>query len=114
MFDISFCHLFMIIMNKYMMSSKRYTEESPFCVVVLSHDNVENNRYQKVFDSIRGQIYQNYRVIFYDDFSTDDTFYLSQEYAKKIGLTNVTWIQNKEQKFATYNIRDAAHNQCQK
>lgn len=34
---------------------------------------MENNRYSKLVESIFQQNYENYRVIFIDDFSTDDT-----------------------------------------
>ena len=56
--------------NKYKLKS---FDEVPMCVVVLSNNNIENNRYQKVLDTIKYQEYENYHIVFIDDVSVDDT-----------------------------------------
>ena len=66
------------------------------CVVVLSNNNIGNDRYKKVMDTIKMQIYDNYHVVFIDDVSTDNTFNATKEYVKEIGFTeeNIKLIQN--------------------
>ena len=48
-------------------------KELPFCVVVPSYKNVANDRYRHNMNSIIQQDYSNYRIIFIDDASEDDT-----------------------------------------
>ena len=52
----------------------RNTEDTHFCVIIISHNNVENDRYLKNLQTIKYQNYQNYHIVFIDDDSTDDTF----------------------------------------
>lgn len=59
------------------------------------------------------QNYSNYYVVFIDDNSTDGNTELLIEYLKELNQSiNVTIVQNLEQKFATYNIINAAFNYC--
>ena len=44
------------------------------CVVVPSYNNIPNNRYKKILNTIYYQNYSNYHIVFIDDFSNDDTF----------------------------------------
>ena len=56
-------------------NTKQYLHKQlPFCISILSHNNIANNRYIKVMISILKQEYQNYRIVFFDDMSSDDTF----------------------------------------
>ena len=58
-----------------------YPKEVPICVVILSRNNMRNNRYQKVMYSLYLQNYRNYRIFFIDDASTDDTLIYAKMYA---------------------------------
>lgn len=42
-----------------------------FCLTVLSHNNIQNNRYLKAIESIVHQKYSNYHIVFIDDASSD-------------------------------------------
>lgn len=43
-----------------------------FCLTVLSHNNIQNNRYLKAIESIVHQKYKNYHIVFIDDASSDE------------------------------------------
>ena len=43
------------------------------CVIVTSYNNGENKLYEKNVKSIMRQNYNNYKVIYIDDASTDNT-----------------------------------------
>lgn len=77
------------------------------CIVVLSNNNIENNRYQKVMDTIHMQLYDNYHIVFIDDVSVDNTFNETIKYTREIGIPEdkIKFIANKERKYATYNLR---------
>ena len=57
-----------------------FKQELPMCVVVLSHNNVEDNRYKKIMQTILYQNYTNYHIVFIDDFSIDGTLEATQQY----------------------------------
>ena len=59
-----------------------YKKEPPMCVVVLSNNNIDHDRYKKVMDTIKMQLYSNYKIVFIDDVSTDDTFNATKRYVK--------------------------------
>lgn len=82
-------------------------------MTVLNRNNVDRNRYKKAFDTIFQQNYSNFYVVFVDDNSTDGNTELAIEYLKELNQSvKVTIVQNLEQKFATYNIINAAFNYC--
>ena len=85
-----------------------------FCVTVLSHNNIQNNRYIKVMKSIVQQKYENYHIVFIDDFSTDNNMNGTIEYMKSIGFPQekIIYVQNLRRNYATYNIINAAFNYC--
>lgn len=59
------------------------------------------------------QKYQNYHIVFFDDFSDDGTLEMSMEFARSRGmLSKVVFVKNLERKYATYNIVNAAFNFC--
>ena len=93
-----------------------FKKELPMCVVVLSHNNVEDNRYKKIMQTILYQNYTNYHIVFFDDFSTDGTLEATQQYVWESGfpLHRITYIRNEKQLYATYNIYNAANNYCKK
>ncbi len=47
-------------------------EQTRFCVTVLSHNNIQHDRYLKAMKSIVMQEYQNYHIVFIDDMSDDN------------------------------------------
>ena len=59
-----------------------YKKEPPMCVVILSNNNIDNDRYKKVMDTIKMQEYKNYKIVFIDDVSSDDTFNATKRYVK--------------------------------
>ncbi len=68
-------------------------------------------------DSITAQKYQNYRIVFIDDCSSDETVSKTKEYLEgELGFPKerVTYVRNKVQKRATFNIVNAGYNFCQK
>lgn len=58
--------------NKYNLS--KYTKELPLCVIIPSYNNIDDDRYRKVLDTIKMQNYSNYHMVFIDDASTDETY----------------------------------------
>lgn len=77
-------------------------------IIVPSYNN--SKWYKKNLDSIFKQKYKNFRVIYIDDSSTDDTFNLVKDYLLRNNLFNkVNLIQNKDRKGATYNRYIASH-----
>jgi glycosyltransferase involved in cell wall biosynthesis len=60
------------------------------------------------------QNYSNYRIVFIDDFSDDDTFEKSLQYLQKKGFPKerLHLFKNKKRLFATYNIINSAYNFC--
>ncbi len=108
-----------------------YTKYKSFIDKVLSHIGLENqiNKkhkfvivttsfnnekwYLKNLDSIFGQNYTNYRVIYINDISTDKTGKLVQEYIRTRCLeSKCAYIENQEKKYQVRNLYDAIH-MCQ-
>lgn len=76
--------------------------EKPFVFVVPSYNNA--NWYTKNLDSIFTQHYENFRLIYIDDASTDGTGPLVQKYLEERGLTHkAIFIQNREHKGSLLN-----------
>jgi|688.fasta_scaffold1308535_1 cellulose synthase/poly-beta-1,6-N-acetylglucosamine synthase-like glycosyltransferase len=65
-------------------------------------------------DSIVQQKYDNYHIVFIDDFSTDNNMKGTIDYMNRIGFPNdrITYVQNLKRNYATYNIINAAYNYC--
>lgn len=82
--------------------------EKPFVVIIASYNN--KNWYKRNLDSVFNQEYQNYRIIYVDDCSSDNTGQLVLEYAQEKGKQDkITVIINTERTGATSNIYKAAH-----
>ena len=82
--------------------------EKAFVVIIPSYNN--KNWYKRNLDSVFNQEYKNYRIIYVDDCSTDNTGHLVQEYAREKGKENkIIVIINEERTGATSNIYKAAH-----
>ena len=84
--------------------------ELPICVVIPSYNNLENMRYKKNLNSILQQDYQNYRIVFIDDVSEDDTGAYMWQLIKERNISpqKVKVVVNKERKMTMPNIRWAA------
>lgn len=87
----------------------------PFCVTILSRNNIEHGRYWKVVDSVLQQEYSNYHIVFIDDKSTDSTLDETMRYfrSQQFPSNRIAFVQNKKHMFATYNIINAAYRHCQ-
>ena len=84
------------------------TEEKPFVIIIPSYNNsavVEKNL-RSVFD----QKYSNYRVIYIDDCSTDDTLAKVEKLVKESGLADrVRILHNEKNRGAVANFYYAIH-----
>lgn len=80
-------------------------EQKPFVILIPSYNNeaycVENIR------SALNQNYQNYRIIFINDCSTDKTLELVEK--ETSSFSKILIINNKERRLALANIYDAIH-----
>ncbi|MBS0586159.1 MAG: glycosyltransferase family 2 protein [Verrucomicrobia bacterium] len=92
------------------MAEKRFdvTKEQEFVIVVPSYNN--EAYYQKNLDSIFSQEYQNFRVIYINDASSDNTGACVEAYVKEKGLESKIAIWNNEiNRKAMYNLYTAIH-----
>lgn len=84
--------------------------EKPIVVVIASHNNA--TWCEKNLSSVYMQHYTNYRVVYIDDNSTDDTPLLARMYTATAGQTDkFTLISNLKRKYALANYYEALH-QC--
>ena len=60
------------------------------------------------------QQYSNYHIVFIDDVSTDDTLNATKKYIKERNFdeNRIKFIRTEKKRYATYNLRDSAHNHC--
>ena len=86
----------------------------PFCVFIPSYNNVKNDRYIHNLNSILRQKYSNYRILYIDDASPDNTAKFVEEYVSKLNLPEgkFTLIRNEKNLKALENIYYASHNFC--
>lgn len=83
-------------------------EEKPFVLVIASYNN--EKYYKGNLDSIFSQEYQNYRVIYIDDASTDQTYSCVKNYIAEKGMQDkVTLIHNEVNRKALHNLYTAIH-----
>ena len=82
-------------------------EEKPIVVIVPSYNN--QNFYLKNLESIFKQNYQNFRVIYTNDASTDRTGELVEAFVQESGFTNIEIIHNKENRGCFYNVYAMIH-----
>lgn len=97
------------IRNKYsaLWSSVPHTEK-PFVIVTASYKN--KDWYKRNLDSVLFQNYSNYRIIYIDDNSPDDTGKLVQEYCQLLHKEDkIRVIVNQENVGALANIYNAIH-----
>lgn len=68
--------------------------EKLFVIVIPSYNN--SNWYKKNLDSVLSQNYKNYRIIYIDDNSDDQTYALVKKYVQKKKIKNITLIKNEK------------------
>lgn len=89
-------------------AEKENFPEKPLVVIITSFNNAQ--WYKKNLDSVYKQKYNNYRVIYIDDHSSDNTGNLVEEYIKNHNLNKKTiLIKNREWKTQMYNHIVAVH-----
>lgn len=79
-----------------------------------SHNNIQNQRYEKSLLSILMQEYSNYHIVFTDDYSRDSTLKETMKLTNQMNFPSnrITFVQNLRRNFATYNIVNAAFSYC--
>lgn len=83
-------------------------EDIKFVVVIPSYNNAK--WVKRNLNSVFTQQNQNYRVIFVDDCSSDNTFDVATELVKKQNKSDkITLIRNSERKGALHNLYDSIH-----
>ncbi len=87
---------------------RNVVEEKRIVVIIPSFNN--KKWYQWNLDSVLSQRYENYRVIYIDDASTDGTGELVQEYLERSKQKHrVTFMRNYSNQGALYNLYHATH-----
>jgi len=85
-----------------------FCQEKKIVVIIPSFNN--KDWYQKNLDAVFSQKYENYRVIYIDDCSSDGTGDLVERYIKERGVENRTiLIRNKTRRRALANLYHAIH-----
>jgi glycosyltransferase involved in cell wall biosynthesis len=83
------------------------TTEKKIVVVIPSYNN--SLWYKKNLDSAVKQRYNNFKIIYIDDCSTDNTGQLIEAYKQKNKINNLTIIHNRQRRGALYNHYHALH-----
>lgn len=97
-----------VISDAYASEQVSIMEQKQFIIVVPSYNNQQY--YHKNLDSIFTQRYDNYKVIYIDDCSTDQTGYLVELYAQEKNVAEkIQLIKNKERCRALANLYHAVH-----
>jgi len=92
-------------------ASEYETEQKKMVLFVAGRNN--SNCYKKNLDSIFAQKYDNYKVIYVDDASTDGTGALVKSYIEERDLQDkVVLILNKERQYKLTNQYNAIHTLC--
>lgn len=82
--------------------------EKPIRIVVASYNN--KDWYKKNLDSILNQKYENYRIVYIDDYSSDGTADLVEKYVADLGKADkFTLIRNQENLGAMANKYKGTH-----
>jgi glycosyltransferase involved in cell wall biosynthesis len=84
------------------------TSEKSFVIITASYNN--KDWYQRNLDSIFSQTYPNWRLVYINDFSTDGTGELVQEYVQAQGMQDkVLQLNNKRRRGHLANQYNAIH-----
>lgn len=101
----------LVVLDVRPLEAARYVQKRPekaITVVIPSYNN--SSVYKKNLDSLFSQKYSNYRVIYIDDASSDNTGDLVEAYVKEAGFEErVTLIKNNQRCGALKNLYDAIH-----
>lgn len=82
--------------------------QKPLVVIIPSYNN--SRWYAQNLDSVFMQIYENYRVIYINDCSTDNTGFAVQEYVKEHHCQEkITIIHNEQRYGVSHNLYHAIH-----
>ena len=85
--------------------------EKKLVVIIPSYNN--ERYYEQNLDSVFNQGYKNFRVIYTDDASTDNTYSLVKEYIQAKGYKDkITLLHNDSNQGAMYNVYHMVH-QCE-
>lgn len=80
------------------------------CIVVVTASYNNEKYYKQNIDSVLGQKYENFHLIYIDDCSSDDTYNLVKAYIELVGASErVTLIKNDKRIGAMANQYDAIH-----
>lgn len=105
---LSFFYFLNLFAYDCMINSPALNGEKSIVVVIPSYNN--KNWYKKNLASIFSQKYQNYRIIYIDDCSSDGTGDLVRQYVKDSAQEHrVTLFNNKERVTALPNLYHAIH-----
>ncbi|MCF7852165.1 MAG: glycosyltransferase family 2 protein [Simkaniaceae bacterium] len=97
-----------IVKQNYAVKMLNISDYKPFTVVICSYNNAEY--IEKNFSSALSQVYPNYRIIYIDDASTDDTLSLARSIMERYqAQAKVTLISNASNQGAMANTYRAIH-----
>jgi len=106
--DLSFLYKLFFLIFLPLSFNLCFGQEKKIVVIIPSFNN--KDWYQKNLDAVFSQEYENYRVIYIDDCSSDGTGDLVARYIKERGVSNRTiLIRNKTRKRALANLYHAIH-----
>lgn len=88
-----------------------HTKNPQFVVLICSYNNAR--WYQANLLSVLTQTYSNYRIIYIDDCSLDETGSLVEDFINFLGVNNkITLIRNKNRKLKMQNMYEVIHTHC--
>ena len=97
-------------LKKWDLSLYDYSDFTKFVIIIPSYNN--SKWYQKNLDSVLKQTYKNWRIVYVDDCSTDNTYNLVKDYIKNKKIEKkVTLIRNKTNMKQAYS-RYIAFKEC--
>lgn len=86
--------VFLFVFLFFSLQSKPSDTQKPIVILTASYNN--KDWYERNLSSLFGQRYDNWRLIYINDCSTDQTSLLVQEYVRKSGQSDrVTFVDNK-------------------
>ena len=97
-----------LCMSSFLLSADAPRKPPEFFVVIPSYNNCK--WYEKNLESVFSQTYQNWKIYYVDDCSTDDTGTLVEHYVKSHGMSEkCTIVHNSERRGAMANLYYAIH-----
>ncbi len=106
--NLSFLFKLFFLISSLVMLNFCSGQEKKIVVIIPSFNN--RDWYQKNLDAVFSQEYENYRLIYIDDCSSDGTGDLVARYIKERGVEDrITLIRNKTRKRALANLYYAIH-----